>query len=33
VPLAEVPTGSAIVFDRSRGEWQRYGDITVHGDW
>jgi cyanophycinase len=32
-PLVELPTGSAIVLDRSRGVWQRYGDVTVHGDW
>ena len=33
VPLVELPTGSAIVLDRSRGEWQRFGDVTVHGNW
>ncbi len=33
VPLVELPTGSAIVLDRLGGEWERYGDITVHGDW
>ena len=32
-PLIELPTGAAIVLDRSRGEWERYGDVTVHGDW
>jgi len=33
VPLIELPTGSAIVCDRARNTWERFGDVTVHGEW